>query len=256
MDRRKFDRRPLRKEAVRRRPDAETTRDWPSGTLLARLGEDARNDLLAITPPQRHPPDTVLLHQGEDTSHVYVLRSPRPQASACVKVIARLTNGTEILLGIRVSGDVVGELAVIRSSTRMATVVTCTSVITHAITHRDFLAFLHGHEEAWPALTGMIAERLDWANQRRLDFVGYPVPVRLARTLVELTDRHGYSVSGGIKLGVALSQEEFGKLIGARRDAIGKAIAQLKEAGLIASQYRGIVVTDPHGLRVYGELPD
>lgn len=229
--------------------------DWPAGTFLKRLSEDARKDLLAISPPKRHQPDTVLLHQGENTSHVYVLRSPRPQASACVKVIARLANGTEILLGIRVSGDVVGELATIRKSTRTATVVTCTPVITHAITHRDFLSFLRCHDEAWPALTGMIAERLDWANQRRLDFVGYPVPVRLARTLVELTERHGHAVPAGIKLGVALSQEEFGKLIGARKDAIGKAVAQLKEAGLIANQYRGIVVTDPHGLREYGELP-
>lgn len=228
--------------------------DWPAGTLLRHLSEDARTDLLTMAPPKRHPPDTVLLHQGEDTSHVYVLRSPRPQASACVKVIARLANGTEVLLGIRVSGDVVGELAVIRNSTRTATVVTCTSVITHAITHQDFLAFLRRHDEAWPALAGMISERLEWANQRRLDFVGYPVPVRLARTLIELTDRHGYTVRDGVKLGVALSQEEFGKLIGARKDAIGKAIAHLKEAGLIANQYRGIVVTDPNGLREYGEL--
>jgi CRP/FNR family transcriptional regulator, cyclic AMP receptor protein len=227
---------------------------WPVGTLLARLGGDARRDLLAIAPPKRHPPDTVLLHQGENTSHVYVLRSPRRQASACVKVIARLANGTEGLLGIRVSGDVVGELAVIRHSARTATVVTCTPVITHAITHRDFLDFLRRHDEAWPALAGMIAERLEWANQRRLDFVGFPVPVRLARTLAELTDQHGYAVPGGIKLGVALSQEEFGKLIGARKDAVGKAVAQLKEAGLIVNQYRGIVVTDPDGLREYGEL--
>ncbi len=229
--------------------------DWPAGTLLNHLSEDARKDLLAISPPKRQQPDTVLLHQGENTSHVYVLRSPRPQASACVKVIAGLANGTEILLGIRVSGDVVGELATIRKSTRTATVVTCTPVITHSITHQDFLSFLRRHDEAWPALTGMIAERLEWANQRRLDFVGYPVPTRLARTLVELTERHGHTMPTGIKLGVALSQEEFGKLIGARKDAIGKAIAQLKEAGLIANQYRGIVVTDLDGLRAYGELP-
>jgi CRP/FNR family cyclic AMP-dependent transcriptional regulator len=241
----------------RRTPSQQPTNDdWPAGTLLARLGPEARKDLLTIAPPKRHPPDTVLLHQGEDTSHVYVLRSPQPQTSACVKVMARLANGTETLLGIRVSGDIVGELAVIRNSTRMATVVTCTSVITHAITHRDFLAFLHRHEEGWPALTGMIAERLDWANQRRLDFVGYSVPVRLARTLAELTDRHGYPVPGGVKLGVALSQEEFGKLIGARKDAIGKAIAHLKDAELIANHYRGIVVTDLDGLRRYGQVSD
>ena len=112
---------------ARQQPTGDMMDDWPAGTFLKRLSEDARKDLLAISPPKRHQPDTVLLHQGENTSHVYVLRSPRPQASACVKVIARLANGTEILLGIRVSGDVVGELATIRKSTRMATVVTCSA---------------------------------------------------------------------------------------------------------------------------------
>lgn len=239
---------------MQQRPAYGPTDNWPTGTLLARLGDSARQDLLAIAPPRRHRPDTTLLHQGEDAAHVYLLRSPRPQASACVKVIARLANGTESLLGIRVSGDVVGELAVIRRSSRMASVVTCTSVITHAIKRPEFLAFLGRHEDAWPALTGMIADRLDWANQRRLDFVGYPVVVRLARILTALTDRHGVAVAGGTELDLSLSQEEFGKLIGARKDAIGKAIAQLKESGLIANHYRGIIVIDPRGLREYGEL--
>ncbi|HXA58142.1 MAG TPA: helix-turn-helix domain-containing protein, partial [Streptosporangiaceae bacterium] len=127
-------------------------------------------------------------------------------------------------------------------------------VLAHVISSSEFIAFLGRHAEAWPSITGMIADRLEWANQRRLDFAGYSVPERLARVLVALTERHGYSTEGGHDLGVRLSQEEMGKLIGAGRDAIAKAVGLLKSRGLISTQYRGIVIADLTGLRKFAEL--
>ncbi|MEU4231263.1 Crp/Fnr family transcriptional regulator [Nonomuraea sp. NPDC026600] len=229
---------------------------WAAGTLLARLGDDARKHLLELVPPRSYKPGRVLLHQGEIGNHVYILTSARPGTPACVKVSARLANGTESLLGIRVSGDAVGELAVLRGSARSATVTTCSPTDAYVIPRKEFLDFLGRYPEAWPAIGGMIADRLDWANQRRLDFVGYPVPVRLARVLAALAERHGAKVEGGYDLGVRLSQEELGRLIGAGKDAVGKAIVKLKDAGLITVQYRGIVVTTLADLRLYADLPE
>ncbi|WP_049556570.1 Crp/Fnr family transcriptional regulator [Nonomuraea sp. SBT364] len=230
--------------------------NWPTRTFLARLGDDARRNLLGLAPPRAYGPGRVLLHQGESSSHVFILTSARPGASACVKVSARLANGTEILLGIRVSGDAVGELGVLRGSTRQATVTTCSPTNAYVIPHREFMGFLRRYPEGWPAISGMIADRLDWANQRRLDFVGYSVPVRLARVLTALTERHGSKVEGGHDLGVRLSQEELGRLIGAGKDAIGKAIGSLKDAGLITVHYRGIVVRSVARLRSYADLSE
>lgn len=228
---------------------------WPAGTLLARLGEPARKELLNMAPLREYDSGEALINQGDGTNHIFVLRSLRPSASACVKVTARLDNGAECLLGIRVSGDAVGELALIRNTRRSATVTTCSPIRAHTIRRDDFIAFLGRHEEAWPALTGMIADRLDWANERRLEFVGYPVPVRLARVLVALEDRHGFPVPNGHDVGVLLSQEEMGRLIGAGRDAIGKAVRLLKAENLIDASYRTTVIRDRAALCSYAELP-
>jgi CRP/FNR family cyclic AMP-dependent transcriptional regulator len=244
-----------RENHVNGEPSPSRPAIWPSGTLLAKLDEDARRDLLSLSPERRFSPETTLLFQGDRTTHLYVLKAARPHMSACVKVTARLANGAESLLGIRVSGDAVGELALIRGSPRSATVTTCSAVIAHEISRQRFMDFLRRHQEAWPAVISMIADQLDWANQRRLDFTGYPVSVRLARALAALTDRHGYPVRGGHEIGVRLSQEEMGKLIGARRDSVAKAIAMLKGCGFISTQYRGIIIADLPGLRTYAELP-
>lgn len=224
---------------------------WPTGTLLAKLGHHARDDLLSLAPERRFAPGTPLLHQGDRSTHVFVLKADKPSAAACVKVTARLSDGAECLLGIRVSGDVVGELAPIRGSARSATVTTCSAVRAHRIDERPFMDFLDRYREAWSAITGVIADQLDWANERRMDFTAYSVPIRLARALIALADRHGYSTGTGIDIGVQLSQEEIAMLIGAGRDAVGKATRQLKAAGLIDTAYRGLVVTDWPGLCRY-----
>jgi CRP/FNR family cyclic AMP-dependent transcriptional regulator len=168
---------------------------WPTGTLLARLPDDARQDLLSLGLPRIHPPGAALLRQGEQRTDVFLLRPGGGRVSACVKVTAALDNGTESLL--------------------------------------EFMAFLERHPRAWEALCRMIAQRLDWANRRRLDYAGYGVGTRLARVLVELVDLRGRRTEHGHDLGVSLNQKELGMLIGARKDAVSKAMRDLETRGLV-----------------------
>ncbi|WP_433677957.1 Crp/Fnr family transcriptional regulator [Nocardia sp. CA-119907] len=226
---------------------------WPVGTLMARLTVESGRDLLGLAHPRRIRAGTVLISQGDGRNHVLLLRSHDPARSACVKITAASRSGQQGLLGIRVSGDVVGELAALRGTPRMATVTTCTDTVIHTIAHRDFLNFLNTRADAWEALCRMVADRLDWANRRRLDFAGYEVPIRLARVLLELAERHGSAVAGGYELGVRLSQTELGALIGAREDTITSAMRQLRAKGLVKTAYRAVTITDLEQLRGFAD---
>lgn len=236
-------------------PASERTSYWSSGTFFASLGDKPRKDLLELVPPVRYPAGTTLVRQGEPGMQAFLLRSTGPASSACVKVIATLENGSESMLGIRVGGDVIGEVAAIRATPRNATVVTCTPILAHPLPREMFLAFLNRHPEAWQAIAAMMADRLDWANRRRLEFVGYDVPIRLARIIVELADRHGRDVAEGRELGVRLSQPELGKLIGAGEDAVGQAMRRFRDEGYVLSKYRAVTILTPDRLRAFAELP-
>ena len=96
---------------------------------------------------------------------VYLLEPASSGSAACVKVTACLENGQEALLGIGVSGDVVGEQAVLRQRARSATVVACSPLVAHPIPGRQFMDFLRRRPSAWHALALMITERLDWADR-------------------------------------------------------------------------------------------
>ena len=196
----------------------------------------------------------MLMTQGASTDQVLVLRARGSRSPACVKVIGCLENGAEALLGIRVSGDLVGELAAIRDMNRSATVIACTDGVVHRLPKERFLGFLHRNPEAWRLLATMLGDRLDWANQRRLDFAGYPVDQRLARVVIQLAERHGYPVEDGVHLGIDLTQEELGKLVGAAKESAIKAVRQMRGAGLIRTGYRRIVVANFEGLRAFATV--
>nr|WP_275527332.1 Crp/Fnr family transcriptional regulator [Herbidospora mongoliensis] len=209
-----------------------------------------------MAPPRRVPAGQVLLRQGDmNDHHALVIREAEEGGTACVKITARLENGVETMLGIRMCGDVIGELTAVHGGPRSATATTCSEVIIHAIRAEFFRAFLNRHPERWLALSHTIADRLKWANQNRLDFVGYPAPVRLARVLLMLAERHGQATEGGLTPGVTLSQDELGMLIGASKHTVSQAISELKRAELIKVSYRTVVIIDLNGLRRSAEGP-
>lgn len=154
------------------------------------------------------------------------------------------------------AGDIVGEIAVLGRRPRTATVTTCSPLIGHPIPVDVFLSYLARRPQAWHAVSLMIADRLDWANLRRLDFAGHDVTVHIARVIVAVLDLYGQRSSNTGELGVSLSQQELGSLVGAGKDAAAKATRRLREMGLIETRYRTIFVRDLAGLRAAAGLSD
>ncbi|GAA3032032.1 Crp/Fnr family transcriptional regulator [Kitasatospora albolonga] len=226
---------------------------WARNSYLARLEPVQAERLLGLARQVRYAPGEVIVRQGDDGTHVCLLQPVDSSALACAKVTATLENGAEGLLGIRVGGDLVGEQAVITDGTRSATVTACSPVLVGHVTRERFMGFLAEHPSAGLALTVMMADRLNSANRRRLDFAAFDVAQRLSRILVELVEQYGHRVGGGHSIGVELSQPELGRLIGAGTDAVGRAMHRLKAAGLVRSQYRSVVVLDLEGLRHFAD---
>lgn len=214
--------------------------DWPSRSFLGRLAPSTRQALAGMGTRREysHSGET-LLSQGEHSDHVVLLWR------ACVKVTATTVNGWETLLGVRMSGDVVGELAALDGVARSASITTCGPAVIHTISRAEFEDFLRGDAAASVELTRMEAERLRWANRRRVDYAGCSVGIRLARVLVDLADAYGVKVGGGrIGFDMRLTQAELAHLVGAAEVTINKELAYLKRTGLIKANYAHPVILD------------
>ncbi|MFJ8333262.1 Crp/Fnr family transcriptional regulator [Streptomyces sp. NPDC094437] len=223
--------------------------EWPVRSFLGGLSEPVRTKLLGIGTRCRYLPEEVLIHEGDRSNHVVLLRS------GFVKVTARLDNGHEALLAIRVGGDIVGEMAAMdEGAPRSATITACGEIAASIVRESDLRIFLDSHPEAARAVNRIVVQRLRWANQRRVEFGGYPVKVRLARVLAELAASHGHPVPRGLVIGVDLTQPELAALTGSAEVTIHKALAELRRDGLITTGYRRTTVLDVNRLRATARL--
>ncbi|WP_446215530.1 Crp/Fnr family transcriptional regulator [Micromonospora sp. IBHARD004] len=221
---------------------------WPPGTFLGRLDKTARDRLLAVGIRRSVKESQIVLREGALESHVIVLDD------ALAKVTVAMADGRQALLAIRMSGDIVGEISALNGTPRTATITTCRSSIVRIIHRNAFRAFLRANPDAALEVAGIVADRLRWANRRRVDFASYPVKVRLARVLWEIATSYGQRNWQGLVINVRLTQSELATLCGAAEISLHKALGSLRAAGIIATGYREIVIRDSDGLRAVADL--
>jgi CRP/FNR family transcriptional regulator, cyclic AMP receptor protein len=221
---------------------------WPSNTLLARLDDAPRQELLRLGVRRSAAASRTILREGLLEFHVLLLEN------ALTKVTVAMADGRQALLDVRVSGDIVGEISALNGTPRSATVTTCRTSTIRVIHRNEFRAFLRAHPDAAMVVAGIVADRLRWANRRRVDFAAYPVKVRLARALWEVAAAYGRRTDGGIVVDIQLSQAELATLCGAAEITLQKALRDLRETGVVGTGYRQVVIRDPAALRVAAEV--
>lgn len=225
-----------------------STQRWPAGTLLYRINGAARTVLITAGTHRHAGPDTVLMRQGEREDHVVLL------LRSLVKVTVPTIDGRQALLDVRVSGDLIGEMGVLNDRPRSATVTTCGEAFFNIIRRTELRRLLARYPDIAIQLTGVVADRLRWANRRRIDFASYPVMVRVARVLAELALGYGQLHPDGMEIRIELIQPELATLVGAADISVQRALRELRDAGLVATRYRGYVVRDMVGLRRLADL--
>ncbi|MET9107027.1 Crp/Fnr family transcriptional regulator [Streptomyces zhihengii] len=222
--------------------------EWPARSLLGLLSVPARRELLGLGARKRFEAGAVMLREGMDDEHVLLL------LSGFAKVTATVENGESSLLAVRAAGDPVGEMAAMTGAPRSATVTACGPLLARVLPSAALRGLLLTVPEVSVALAGIVADRLRWANRRRLDFRGYPAKVRLARLLVELAASYGASGPGGTVIGCRLTQPELAALAGVAETTVHKVLRELREEDLLETGYRSTVILDLPRLRRLAEL--
>ena len=226
--------------------------DWAKSTLLGGLGEVDRRALLATGTTTEYPGGKRLIEQGAEDDHAYLL------VQGTVKVAARDPNGRSALLGIRLAGDLVGEMAALDGSPaqhapRSADVTTCGPVVARVIKAVELHALMRRKPEISLGVVRMVTSRLRWASERRVD-VASRARARVARILHEVVRDYGSSRATHWELGVPLTQSEIASLSGVGLRTVQKSLRELASAGVLVRKYGTIHVTDLDALARIAEV--
>ena len=169
--------------------------------------------------------------------------------SGRVKVFSLTEHGEEIVLAVRGPGALLGELSAVDGAPRSASVAALEPVVALVVPIAAFTEFLRGHADAAIALLQLVTGKLRDSDRKRVEVAAYDIPARVARRLVELADRFGEPDGQGVRIAVALSQDELAGWVGASREAVAKALRVLRDRGFVTTGRRTMTVLDLDGLR-------
>jgi CRP/FNR family transcriptional regulator, cyclic AMP receptor protein len=201
--------------------------------------------LRALGGERRYRAGAVLFHHGDEPGSVLLLLEGR------VKLVLTGPQGKEVILGFSSPGELVGEVSAIDGAPRSASAEAVDAVRALVVTRAAFQRFVETHPAAALSLLQNLARRLRLADAQRLEFAAYDVVGRVARRLLDLCDRHGESVEGGVLITLPLSQDELAAWSASSREAVSKALHLLRQLGWLETHRRRILVRDLDALREY-----
>ncbi|GAA2801898.1 Crp/Fnr family transcriptional regulator [Saccharopolyspora taberi] len=213
----------------------------------ASMGPGRWAELVELGVPRTYEPDETLMREGDEGHAVHVLVSGR------VKVrIARSERG-EVPSAVRFPGEVLGDIAVYSGGRRTATVVAIDRCVVRVVAAADFRRFIEDNALGW-LVARHFMNRAQEAERHWTELAVVPLPQRMCRTILRFAadDREGRRV-----LDLNMSQEEFGRMCGASRNAVGEVLRQLRERAIVETQWRSMVVLDVPALERYanGDIP-
>jgi CRP/FNR family cyclic AMP-dependent transcriptional regulator len=180
----------------------------------------------------------VLFREGDSGDKLYVVCEGK------VKLGRTSSDGRENLLAILGPGEMFGELSLFDPGPRTATATAVTDTQIFALGHNDLTTWVSGRPEVALSLLKQISSRLRRTNEVIGDLVFSDVPGRVAKALLDLSNRFGVESEDGVHVGHDLTQEELAQLVGASRETVNKALADFAGRGWIRLEARAVVLLD------------
>ena len=206
--------------------------------LFAALDADAAQALRASMTPLRVVRGDTVFAEGEPGDRLFVVVEGK------VKLGQTSVDGRENLLAVLGPGEMFGELSLFDPGERTSTATALTDVMLLGLGQRDLRPWLTGRPEVAAELLQALAQRLRRTNEAMSDLVFSDVPGRVAKALLELSEKFGTPVDGGILVAHDLTQEELAQLVGASRETVNKALADFAQRGWLRLEARAVVLLD------------
>ncbi|WFE30439.1 Crp/Fnr family transcriptional regulator [Solwaraspora sp. WMMD791] len=185
-----------------------------------------------------------LFLQDDQSRDVFVL------ISGAAKVYRTEANGSETMLTVRSTGDLLGDIAALDGTPRSASVSVLSQVTARKLTNEQFLALVEDRG-LHVALRRYTNARLRESDEQRVEIASLPVPQRLVRALLRLA-KAGPDGPRRAVLDLGISQDGLAQLIGASRNAVVTAISELRRDGLLRTAPRRYELLDVDRLATIG----
>lgn len=204
---------------------------------LRRLGAAALAELAQVSRLAGFARGQTVVSQGERGESLFAIDS------GYLKVSVFGRGGTLSTLGVMGPGEVFGEMALLDGGPRSATVAALTRATLVVVDRAPFRQLVAGASPLGGAMLDLLARRLRVLTERSDDLTVLSVGGRLAKQVLLLGRRHGTAVGPRrLRIGVRLSQQELGEMIGATRESVNKHLRIWEEESVLRKEGGYLVI--------------
>ena len=170
--------------------------------------------------------------------------------------IYKVVGGQELTLSVVGAGETFGEAMLTRRRQGAYAQAVETSEIA-LISLNTLRRLVHDKPEVGLKAVSLLSERLSFYESKMTDIGLKEVSARLANLLLRLVESEGVATHEGYRIPTRYTHEQLGTMVGAKRVAVTRAFAELKETGAVELRQRYIYVRDVETLElVAGEAQE
>ncbi len=147
--------------------------------------------------------------------------------------------GRDAILSILGSGDLIGEMSLIDSVGRSASVVTLEDSLMLWMDKVTFNYMLDNFPPVARNLVKILSARVRLSDQMIQSLATLDVNGRVARQLLAFAERYGRDADDMVKIRIALTQSDIADLVGASRKRVNQTMVYFKEEGLVSMDADG-----------------
>ena len=197
--------------------------------LFQGLSEEEMSRIAGSLYLRDFPANAMLITEGQPGEVVYVI------LSGTVKVFSVQPDGNEVIISIVGPGDTVGEMSLVDSVGRSASVVTLepsTLLWMHRTAFQEALETMNAFARN---LVYILNSRLRLSNEQIQTLASLDVNGRVARQLLAFADKYGQCAENGDEhIRLRLTQSDIADLVGASRKRVNQVIVAFKRQELIS----------------------
>jgi CRP/FNR family transcriptional regulator, nitrogen oxide reductase regulator len=206
------------------------------------LSEDILNAMASIACVYSLKPGEVLLYQGDEIHSFYVVQC------GGVRLVDYTADGQSVSLKIYGPGDVFGLLAISGSYPHPTQIEAVHQSLIIGIDGHDVRQMMMAHPLLALTAIDLLTKHVHEAHRRIRHMAVEKVDRRLARALLQFSDKFGFDDGGCINIDLPITQRDLAEFTGTTVETINRTLTAWCKQGIVACSHKHIDILDRDAL--------
>jgi CRP/FNR family cyclic AMP-dependent transcriptional regulator len=213
-------------------------RPFTAVELFQGISESDAQRIFGLCTEKRFRRGATIFSAGEPSHCVYILKG------GLVKLTSFSETGKEAILHILEPDEVFGEL-LLSEEKRAFTAIAVEDALVTVVSRERFLEVLLSIPTAALNFIRVLSKRLAKVEKGLAESSHTWSYHRLAKALLQLSEKYGERVPGGTLIKLRLTHEDLANLIGTTRETVTTQLNKFSRLGLVKRQARRLIVARP-----------